>query len=167
MHFTPYHKKKSWQRFFFGLFSGALLAYCILIFMYGSMYEKLLKQNYELQSELTELKSQNEALLEDNESIDEERKKKLTVERIEITISNAEKLKIDQLSIPQLDEMIKQEIKHIIGKDINTVSDSDQLLQSTIENKVFSIDDFSYYFEVKKLVISQTVKLVLIAKLSN
>lgn len=164
MHFTPYHKKKNWQRFFFGAFVGAALAYFITVYMYGSMYENLLKRTYELQSTVTELKRQNDALQQDKEDIDEKNKERLTVNRIEINITNAEQLKIDRLSISQLDEMIKKEINHIIGQDIDVISESEQLLQSTIENKRFSIDDFTYYFKIEKLIISRTVKLTLIAK---
>lgn len=165
MHVTPYHKKKQWQRFFFGAFVGGIVAYCIVIFMYGSMYEKLLNKTYELQAQVTELKNQNEALLQDKEDIDEKNKERLTINNIETHITNADELKLDRLSISQLDEMIKREINYIIGKDIDSISESEQLLQSTIENKQFSVDDLTYYFEVEKLIISKTVKLILIGKL--
>ena len=167
MHFTPYHKNKSWQRFFFGIFIGAVLSYCILIFMYGKMYEQLIEVNYDLQAQITELQSRNEALLKDNESIAEKNKVRLTVERIEITIPNQEQLRLDRLIILQLNEMIKKEINHVIGQDIYIVSESDQLLLSTLENKAFTIDDFTYYFEVKKLTIAHTLKLTMIAKISE
>lgn len=58
MHIPPYHKKKSWQRFFVGTFFGGVIAYCILLYMYGSMYENLLKQNLELHSQVSTLKNQ-------------------------------------------------------------------------------------------------------------
>ena len=114
---------------------------------------------------VTELKQQNEALLQDNKDINEKNKERLTVNQIEIEISNADEFKLDRLSISQLNEMIKNEINHIIGQDIDVVSDSEQLLQSTIENKQFSVDELTYYFEIEKLTISKTVKLIMVAKL--
>lgn len=165
MHFSPYHKKKSWQRFLIGILIGSILAYCILLFMYGSMYEKLIDSNYDLQSQLIELKNQNEALLQDNKEIDEKNRAPQTVERIEITIANAKQLQLDRLTIRQLDELIKAEINHIIGNDIQLLNESHQLLQAAIENKSFKIDDATYSFDIKMLVISSTLKLTLHAKL--
>lgn len=167
MHIFPYYKKKTIQRFFLGVFVGALIAYCILIFMYGRMYEQLLERNYALQAQITEIKRQNEALLQDNKEIDDDRKERLTINRIEILIQNAPQLRLDRLIITQLNEIIINEINHIIGQPINTIAESSQLLQSTVENKAFSVDNFTYYFQVEKLIISQTVHLTLKAKRAN
>src|SRR5690625_7243140 len=114
MHVTPYHKKKHWQRFLFGVFIGGIIAYCILIFMYGSMYEKLVKESYDLQAQVTELEQQNEALLQDNKDINEKNKERLTVDQIEIEISNTDELKLDRLSISQIIEIVKNIIKNNI-----------------------------------------------------
>ena len=40
MHFIPYYKNKNWQRFFVGLFIGAIISYFIFIYMYGQLLEK-------------------------------------------------------------------------------------------------------------------------------
>lgn len=167
MHIPPYYKKKSWQRFFIGAFIGAVIAYCIFIFMYGSMYERLFEHNLDLQSELTELEKQNEALLQDKKDLNEKSKAPVTVDGIEIHITNEKQLRLDRLIIHQLEEMMKQEIDHIIGQDISVVAESDRLLLSTIENKAFSIDDFTYSFEISKLTISKTVKITAKAKMSD
>lgn len=167
MHIFPYYKNKGLQRFFLGVVIGGIIAYCILLFMYGRMYEQLLENNYDLQAQITEIKRQNDALLQDNKDIDDERKEKLTVNRIEIRIENAAQLRFDRLIIIQLDEMIKQEIDHIIGQPIQIIAESNRLLQSAIENKAFSVDDFTYYFDIQKLIISQTVHLTLKAKIAN
>lgn len=167
MHIPPYYKKKSWQHFIIGICTGVLVAYSIFIFMHGSMYEQLYENNLELQSQVNELKSHNDSLLKDKKESVAKSKAKLTIDRIEILITNQEELKLDRLIIHQLDKMIKQEINHLIGQDIKIVSESDQLLLSTIENKSFSVDDFTYFFEVERLTISDTIKLVMYAKISD
>lgn len=167
MHIPPYYKMKSWQHFIIGICTGALIAYSIFIFMYGTMYEKLYENNLELQSKVNELKNHNDSLLQDKKDSAEKGKEQLTVERIEIQIINQEELHLDRLIIHQLDTMIKQEINHIIGQDIRIVSESDRLLLSSIENKAFSIDDFTYFFEIRRLTISDTVKLIMYAKISD
>lgn len=167
MHIPPYYKRKSWQRFIIGMCTGTLISYTIIIFMYGTMYEELYENNLELQSMVDELTSQNNTLLEDKEESAEKEKAPLTINRIEVHITNQKELLLDRLIVHQLDKMIKQEINHLIGQDIEIVSDSDQLLLSSIENKAFKVDDFTYFFEVKRLTISDTIKLKLYAKISD
>lgn len=167
MHIPPYYKKRTWQHFLIGVLFGSIISYFVFILMHGTMYEQLVEDKLELQSELSELQSQNEALLQDNKDLDEKSKSAHTVDSINLHFINAKELKLDRLIIHQFEVMIKEEINHIIGQEIQTVSESDELLISTIENKAFSIDDFTYYFEVTKLSISQQVKITLKAKISN
>ncbi|WP_156291450.1 sporulation membrane protein YtrI [Oceanobacillus salinisoli] len=167
MHIPPYYKKPSWQFFIVGAVFGSLIAYLILLYMYGSMYEDLIRENQELESEIRELTIQNEALIEDNEDLNEKTNEAPTVESLEVEIPNWEELKLDRLIVHDLEEMVKEEIHHLIGEEISVVAESDFLLERAIENKGFKIDDVTYYFEVTKLTISETVKLTLKAKLSD
>lgn len=167
MHIPPYYKKESWQRFFVGTFIGAIIAYGVFLFMYGTLYEKQQEENFDLKSQVTELKNQNEALTQDKKDLNERTQEPSTIEKIDIKIENAKDLKMDSMLIHQLEEMIKQEISHLVGKEIEIISNSDQLLISTIENKGFTVDDFTYYFDVSFLAITQTVRLTVKAKLSE
>ncbi|MBU5468105.1 hypothetical protein KQI49_14850 [Virgibacillus sp. MSJ-26] len=166
MHIPPYHKKMSWQRFFIGLFFGALISYGIVIYMYGQMYEDLLEKNLALQSELSDVKKQNESLLKTNEDLDEQSKKPITVESIDMVIENKEELKLDTFTVHKLEDLIKQEIDHLVGQDVYIVSESEELLIAAIENNVYEADDFSYEFEISKLTISNHIKITVDAKLS-
>ncbi|AXI09677.1 hypothetical protein CV093_13175 [Oceanobacillus sp. 143] len=168
MHIPPYHKKPSWQRFLAGAAIGSVLSYCLLMYMYGYQYEKLIAENYELQAEVTKLKAQNEALLKDKEDLSEKSNQSLTVQAIEVEITNGTELKLDRLITFQLEEMMKAAIHSIIGEPINVVAGSEELLVSTIENKGFTVDDFTYYFDITRLtMISQTVKITVKTKLSG
>ncbi|MBP2077345.1 sporulation membrane protein YtrI [Oceanobacillus polygoni] len=167
MHIPPYHKKPTWQLFFTGAFVGGIIAYFILIYMYGTMYEELLGENLELTSQVNDLKEQNEALLKDKEDLSEKSEQPSTVNSISVTIVEGDRLKLDRLIEHQLEEMIKEQISHVIGQEIAIIDKSDRLLQSTIENKAFTIDDFTYYFQVKKLVITSDLKIEVIPQLSN
>ena len=158
MHIPPYHKKTTWQRFFVGTFVGAIVAYVLFVYMHGTMYGQLMEENRNLKSEVTELRNQNEALLEDNENLDEQSQEPIKVESIDITITNEEDLP-DRLIIHDLEELMKEEIGHIIGKDLSIISESDGLLEATIENKVFTVDDFEFQFTVEKLYLTPTVKI--------
>lgn len=167
MHIPPYHRNRKWQYIIVGVFFGGVIAYCTFIFMYGLMYERLLEENYDLKAEVNEIKSQNDVLLQDKKSMDEKVNEPITVNKIEITIANEKELKFDRLIAHQFEELIKEEINHLIGQDIEDVADSDKLLISTIENKAFTIDDFTYYFDIEQLMITKTIKVSVQAKVSK
>ncbi|WP_077327461.1 sporulation membrane protein YtrI [Virgibacillus siamensis] len=167
MHIPPYYKKPSWQRFFAGAFFGACIAYFIFVYMHGFMYEQLLGENKDLQSQVAELKKQNEALLQDNQDLNEKTEEPLTVNSIEITITNQDELRLDKLIIHDLEELMKEEIDHIIGKDVSIIDESAQLLISSLENKEYTVDDFNYGFTIKKLTISKTLKITAEAELAD
>lgn len=166
MHIPPYHRNRNWQRFFLGVFLGGMIAYCVLLFMYGSMYEDIYEENLTLRTQLQELKNQNDALLQAKEDSEEEEKALLKINKIEVDISNAEDLLLDRLIIHELESMIKQDLNHVIGQDIQVLSESANLLISAIENKSYSIDNFTYNFEITQLTISQNLRLTLVAKMS-
>lgn len=164
MHVSPYHKKRTVQLFLLGMLAGAVIAYIVLIFMYGKMYESLMAENIKLSSEIQDLKRRNEALLQDKESLEE---RNFIIQSIEIEFSNAEELRMDRLMIHQLENLIKNEIDQIIGKEIDSVADNDELLITVIENKTFTIDDLSYEFEVVKMSITEKLRITLEASLTD
>lgn len=167
MHIPPYHKQAGWQRFFAGAFFGGLIAYGIFLFMHGVMQEDLLEEHMALQAETSELRRQNEALLRDNQDLDEKSKEDIKIESIEIEILNAEDMKLDRLLSHQLEELVKEEIDQIIGESVETLAESDNLLISTIENDTYHVDDFAYKIEVKKLSIYKTVRIAAEAKFAK
>jgi len=159
MHIPPFYKKRSYQILFAGIFIGTLIAYLLLLYMHGKMYEKLLYERVQLQTQLAEIESQNEALLEDKEEMEE--KSTAIVKSIHIEFMNGKELKFDRLITLQLEDLIKRELTEVIGKSVQSVSESDDLLVTVIENKTFTIEDQSFQFEVKKISISEQIKLSL------
>ena len=164
MHVPPYHKKRSYQIFLLGVFVGTIIAYIILSFMHGKMYENVVTENIRLQTTVKELERKNEALLADKENLEG---KQYVIQSIDIHFSNAEQFKFDRLIVHELEDLIKSEVNQIIGKEIDSIADNDELLISLIENKTFTIDDLSYQFIVEKLSISETVRFTLRATLTN
>ncbi|RLL47876.1 hypothetical protein D8M04_00935 [Oceanobacillus piezotolerans] len=167
MHIPPYHKKPAWQLLIVGCTLGAIVSYFVLIYMYGSMYEELIEENLELQSQYNELKRQNEALLAANEDLNEKSNQEPIIELIEVQIINPEEVKLDRLIMHELEDLIKDEINYLIGRRVDSISESDLLLYRTIENKGFTIEDITYYFDITELTISKSLKIKLRAKLSN
>src|SRR5690606_5676599 len=116
MHIPPYYKKPTWQHFFVGIVFGGIIAYLVLLYMYGTMYETLLEENQQLKSEINNLTLQNEALMKDNEDLNEQSNKVPVVNSIEVKITNWEKFKLDRLTVYELAELVKEEINHLIGE---------------------------------------------------
>lgn len=164
--YIPHHfKTKKGQFFIIGLVVGAVIAYLLFTFMYGKMYEQLVEVNRALTTEVTELTEQNKALLKDKEDISEQSEEPITVQSVHLSFQNPSELKLDRLMVHQFDEILLKEISHIIGQNIVTLSENDQLLISTIENKSITLDDLTYSFEVSRLIIAQKVKITLDVKL--
>ncbi|SDK43079.1 sporulation membrane protein YtrI [Sediminibacillus albus] len=159
MHIPPYYKQESWQRFFAGAFIGAIIAFVVYLYIYGQNYEKWLEDNMDLRSQLAELERQNEVLLENKKELDEKTKEKVVVQSISIKIENEKQLKLDRLIVHQIEERIKAEIDNVIGRDIVSLSENDQLLISTIENTVYRVEDINYHASINQLVIAPVLKL--------
>lgn len=112
--------------------------------MYGTMYEEVLKENIELSNEVTDLEHTNQTLLKDKEDLSEQSRQPLTISKITVEIEDPDSMKIDLLMQDQLRALIRDEINHVIGQEVELISRSDELLISTIENKAFTLDGMSY-----------------------
>lgn len=161
MHIPPLYKRTSWQRFLIGVVVGCVVAYLILLFMYGTMYEEVIQENSHLRATNKELTNFNNSLIADKEEAEELEKKPYTIQRIQITIENEKQLRLDRLAIHQLKELITDEIDVIVGKSVQSTADNNELLIAAIENKTFKVDDFSYSFEVTKFILYSTVHITL------
>lgn len=159
VHIPPLYKRESWQRFMAGTFVGAILAFCVFVYMYGQLYENWVEENLELHAALQELNSNYKALEENNKELDQKYQQKVTISSIKITITNQEKLDLDRLIAREFEEKIKAEMTEIIGRDVESLSENYSLLIKTIENKTYRIDDFSYQAEVKHLFITEVLSL--------
>lgn len=165
MHIPPVYKRPSWQRFLIGVVVGVVVAYVIMLFMYGTIYEQIVQENSELRASNKELTNFNDALLEDKEEAEEQEAKPYTIEQIDIMIENEKELRLDRLATHQLEELITDEIDIIIGKSVQSTAENNELLIAAIENKTFKIDGFSYSFEVSRFILYSTAKITLKATL--
>jgi len=157
MHIPPYHRKRSWQIFAIGLFAGSIIAYIVFVFMYGKLYGDALTNYLELEAEMKDLQRQNETLLHDKEQLQLETQ--FTIQSIDIHIVNSKQFRFDRLTIHQLTSLIKDELEDIIGKDVKSVAENTDLIANLIEKSSFTIDDLSYSFTIKKIVITETIEL--------
>lgn len=161
MHIPPYHKRPSWQRFLAGVSLGTIIGYIIFIYMFGQLQEKWIEENLALRSELQDLKQTYENLRKNHEALDQQTKEGIQVAELNIELLNLEELRLenDRIMIHQLEEAIRTEAAHAIGRSVDEIASSVDLLISTIENKTINIDDFKFQAEVKRIIVYETIHL--------
>ncbi|KGX89104.1 sporulation membrane protein YtrI [Pontibacillus litoralis] len=161
MHIPPYYKKKEWQRFLAGVFIGGVMAYCVFLFMYGTHMERWIEENMELRGTISDLENQNSLLTQDKKELNDQKKKVIKVQDLEIVFLNEKKLlrqnKMDRLTVYKLRNLAKEQLPDVIGKDIKGLSDNASLLYTAIEAKTYTIDSLTYELKVERLIMTQNV----------
>jgi hypothetical protein len=149
MRIPPYYEKGSWQRFLAGGVFGGLISWIIFAYMFGTYQDTQILHISKQAKEIKDLKEDIKIWQDDYQKLNEENQKGVTLQEIVVTIDNAEKYKLDHFRKYQLETQSKQEINHLIAKEISKVYESKELIIKAIENKVFTIDDKQYRLEVR------------------
>jgi hypothetical protein len=159
MRIPPYYKRPGWQRFFAGIIIGVLIGWVFFLYQYGLIYEglmvKLSEQEVTIENQtktIEELRSQQR---EDNE----ENIRKLTVQKIEIHFTNTQKLRLNQLTLFELQQQALEELSFLDQKNIASVSDTEGLMIRTLENKLFEAGDHRLQLEVERVHLYTTLKI--------
>lgn len=161
MHVPPYHVKNKWRILLLGMFLGGICAYIILAWMNGQMYEKLLLEKVQLETDFTELEKKHTALLEDKAALEENA---ASIEAIEVAWLNEEDFKMDRLIKHQLEKLLKDELAEFIGKKVTAIAENETILIKLVEGQTYTIDEISYEVEVRKLFLTEKIKLHLFIK---
>ncbi|WP_067842948.1 sporulation membrane protein YtrI [Amphibacillus sediminis] len=155
MHIPPLYRRKDWQRLMVGFFLGGVIAYLIFIYMYGQLIEKRIEENLRLRTEYQELQLAYDTLESNLSELNQKYQQKLLINSIDIIIVNADTFKLDRFILHELEDMIKEEVKDILGKEAATLNDHYPLLIRMIENKSYTIDGFTYQAKVNHLFINE------------
>ncbi|WP_181349835.1 sporulation membrane protein YtrI [Thalassobacillus sp. CUG 92003] len=159
MHIPPYYKRREWQWLLTGVVVGAIIAYIFFLFIHGRIYERITEESIDLQTELTQLESKYEGLLESQEQEEEQKTDIQQIQELEVAFINDDRLEVDRLTKHQLEAMVKDELQSIIGKQIEDLAQNPDLVISVIENKRFKIDDVNYLLEVRFLALAPQTRL--------
>lgn len=157
-----YYRRKGYQRFFGGLILGFIGGWLSFILNFGGLEEYYITEIKRLKLEKQELENQNKALLEDPVRQNEENAKKLLVEEVIVEFDSATRENNEQLTLLNLQNIIKADLELVLQKDVESVWENRKLLQQLLESKVYKIDDENYRIKVsefhlyKKLVLYLT-----------
>jgi hypothetical protein len=153
MRIPPYYRRPSWQRFFAGAAVGGAISWCIFLYIYGVWQE----ENTELlriqQQKIIDLYEEKKIWQEEYKEMNKRNIEQLTVQKINIKITNWEKYKLDLLSVSETEDSVKDDISMMLAKDLDTVYKSKDLLKKIIENKPIKINDKRYKLKVKEMVV--------------
>lgn len=161
MRIPPYYRRPSWQRFFSGMAIGGAISWCIFLYIHGVWQERYSKQILSLQDDISDLQNEKKIWQEEYKELNKRNLEKITVQKINIKITNGEKYKLDDFSTFQTEEAVKDELSMMLAKDLETAYKSKDLLKKIIENKPIKINDKRYKLKIKEMVIYTTLSIQL------
>ncbi len=153
MRIPPYYKKPGWQRFFAGMMCGAIISWVVFLFTYGTFQEKQVVLIREQKERINDLNDQITIYREDLHKLNEDNKRKLLIQSVDVKLINGKQYKLSQPDMMNFEERIRDNISDVITKDIESVYRTKELLKRTIENKEYTINDKTYKAKVTELTI--------------
>ena len=154
----PYHDK-SWQRFLAGFFLGLIFGWVFFLYHFGHVHEKLIMEINKQKITIASLEETIETLKENQDEHSEQLKKHITVQDVLITFFNEKDVKLSELTLHELRSSVENDLDAIRTKNIEEVSNSEELLIKAVENRRYVIGDKRYRLMVNRLVIYTTLKL--------
>ena len=152
MRIPPLYRRPAWQRFFAGMAVGGVISWCIFLYIYGVWQERNTELIRKQTKDIIDLNEEKKIWQEEYKEINKRKIEQLTVQKINIRITNSEKYKLDSLSVLETEDSVRDDISMMIAKDIETVYKSKDLLKKIIENKPIKINDKRYKLKVKEMV---------------
>lgn len=159
MRIPPFYRRSSWQRFFAGAAIGAVVSWCIFIYINGFWQDKNTKLIREQQDKINELNNDIKIWQEEYKAANKKNIEQITVQKINVKVTNWEKYNLDSFSAFQVQDAVKEDIRILIAKDLETAYKSKDLIKKIVENKVFKINDKRYKLEVKEIIIYTTLSI--------
>lgn len=161
MRIPSYRQFLEWRRLFSGMAIGAVISWLVFLYIFGEWQEKYSMKIKKQEDDIRELQTEKRIWQEDVEKLNKENEEKLTIQQIDVRISNYEKYKLDSYSAYEIEESVKEDIRTLLTKDIETAFKSRDLLKRTIENKTFKVHDKRYRLQVKEIVYYTTLSIQL------
>ncbi len=161
MRIPPYYRKPSWQQFFAGAVIGALISWFIFLYIFGVWQEDSSKEIQEQKDRISELIDEKKIWQEEFNKLNKENQEKLTVQSIYIKITNKDKYSLDPVSVLQMEDKVREDLRIMIAKDMETVYNSRELIRRSIENKTIKVTNKRFKFKVTEMTIYTTLSIEL------
>ncbi|MCA0986335.1 sporulation membrane protein YtrI [Guptibacillus algicola] len=160
------YTRKGWQKFLAGLSVGVIFGWLFFLMLFGIMYEKQITTIKEQKIKISDLKTQNRTLLDDEKNYDnEDIEKTLLIKGILVTFDKEQDLSLNSLTKHELKKAVQDELNDLLNKDLGSVAHTRSFIIKSLENKTLLINDIEYGFEVKQMIVYTTVEVVLSIRL--
>ncbi|MFS0780607.1 sporulation membrane protein YtrI [Bacillus sp. 1P06AnD] len=155
---------KMWQRFFAGIAIGGIISWLIFLYMYSSMQERQISTIIDLKQEIAEQKNKLDIWEKESKTQNKETVKKMTIQEIQVTITNYRDFHLDLLSTLEAQDALKKDLSSLLTKDVESVYKSKHLLKKTIENKHVIMNEKTYTFTVSEVLFYSTLHIEVLVK---
>ena len=150
-----------WAIFFVGVFFGAVISWLFFIYNYGITEEQQVRNIVKMQKEIDDLRRYHTLLSENQERLNKENKKNLTIQEIKIQLTNTNQYKLNKFTSLLLENDVKNDLSHLITQDIRSVAMNKELLRRAIENKVYQKDDKRFKLEIQTIYFDTVLEITL------
>ncbi|WP_242145525.1 MULTISPECIES: sporulation membrane protein YtrI [unclassified Bacillus cereus group] len=139
---------KRWYLFLAGAAVGGVISWFIFLYIYGIFQQEQASQLAEQKYIINKQEEKLRVLLEDQDKLNKENKRLLTIQEIKIKIINGEKYDLDNLTLENMTTSIHNDLQHLLTKNIQSIAKNKELLKKLIENKTYKHYDRMYRFKV-------------------
>lgn len=139
---------KRWCLVLAGAAVGGVLSWFIFLYIYGVFQEEQASKIAEQREIIEKQEAKLHVLLEDQEKLNTENKRLLTIQEIKIKLINREKYDLDNLTLENMTTSIHNDLQHLLTKNIQSIAKNKDLLKKVIENKTYKHYDRLYRFKV-------------------
>lgn len=161
MRIPPLYRRPSWQRLFGGMVLGAIISWCIFLYIYGEWQEKLVTKIEEQTYTIEDLSQTNKSYYEEIQNLNKITQEKLRVQKISVTLMNGERYQFTSLMTFMIEDQVKEDVSDVLAKDLESVYKTRKLMKKAVENKVYKIDDKQYRVEIEEMFIYTTLSIEL------
>jgi hypothetical protein len=161
MRIPPYYRYPAWQRFFAGAAIGIIIGYCFFIVLHGLAQERQIDKILEQETIIEGLKNDIKTLREGKDKENEELEKQLTVQEVNVKIDKG-KFQLNHIVELDLKQAISSQLNILVNKNIDSVAENSELIFQAINGHNYQLEEKTYYFKVKTLVIFSTVQITVL-----
>ena len=159
MRIPPHYQQPTWQRFFAGAAIGAIISWGVFLFIFGVIQEDHRTTINEQNINIQKLKKESQIYQEEYTKLNKEAQQKVTVQNIEVHVTNGDKYSFQSFMVKSIEENVKKDLSDLIAKDMESVYSNHKLIEKTIENKIFPIDGKEYKLEMTKFMLYTTISI--------
>ncbi|MGM0874889.1 MAG: sporulation membrane protein YtrI [Bacillota bacterium] len=159
MRIPPHYQQPTWQRFFAGAAIGAIISWGVFLFIFGVIQEEHKTKIDKQQLDIQKLERNIEIYQEEYTKLNKEAQQKVTIQNIEVHLTNGDKYLFKDFMIKNIEEKVKKDLSDLIAKDMESVYSNHILIERTIENKIFKIDEKEYKLEMTKFMLFTTISI--------